>query len=125
MMGSEARNSRVRGSGFRAIAWILLVAFTLQSFITATHIHGAFDRGAAHATAVTDASGHNKAPADKSKRECPFCQAIVHAGAFYAPPAQILILPMSWAKIAASLFAVQTLVGVSSHLWRSRAPPTA
>ena len=125
MKWSEARSPRIRGSGFRAIAWILLLAFTLQSFVTETHIHGAFDGGPAHARTAANAFAHGKAPVKNGKTDCPFCQAIVHAGAFYAPPAQILILPITWAKIAASLFAVQTFVNVSSHLWRSRAPPTA
>jgi|SRR5215469_12727025 len=120
----EAEKPRVRGSGFRAIAWILLLAFTLQSFVTQTHIHAAFDGGAAR-TAVAHGPTGKKAPADNGKAECPFCQAIVHAGAFYAPPAQTLALPLSWAKIATSFFVVESFVSASSHLWRSRAPPQA
>lgn len=120
---SEPKKARDRGAGFRAIAWILLVAFTLQSFVTQTHIHGVFDTGAARASAVTNAPPHRNAPADNGKAECPFCQAIVHAGAFSAPPGQTLVLPLSWAKIAVSFFVVESFVSASSHLWRSRAPP--
>lgn len=121
MKPSKTRN-RVRGSGVRAIAWILLVAFSLQSFVTQTHIHGAFGAGAAVAARV-NAATHKNAPLENGKAECPFCQAVVHAGAFYAPAAQTLVLPVSWAKMAALLFAVETFVSVSSHLWQSRAPP--
>ena len=120
MKVSEAKAARIRGSGFRAIAWLLLLAFTLQSFVTQTHIHGAFTAAATHAAST---AGQTKAPADDGKAECPFCQAIMHAGAFYAPPSQILALPLSWAGIAVSFFAVETFASVSSHLWRSRAPP--
>jgi hypothetical protein len=80
-----------------------------------------FDPGVARTAAVAKAPAH--APADSGKAECPFCQAIVHAGAFCAPPAQILVLPLSWATIAASFFVAETFAGVSSHLWQSRAPP--
>lgn len=121
----ERKTAKNRGVGFHAIAWILLVAFTLQSFVTATHIHGVFDRGATRAAVVASAPAHKNAPADNGKAECPFCQAIVHAGAFYAPPVQILVLPLSWARIATSVFAAETFLSVSSHLWQSRAPPQA
>jgi hypothetical protein len=120
MRVSEAKTARIRGSGFRAIAWILLLAFTLQSFITQTHVHGAFGNAAPAATG-TNAPAHKNAPAEKA--ECPFCQAIVHAGAFYAPSAQTLVSPVSWAKMAALFFVVESFVSVSSHPWQSRAPP--
>lgn len=119
----EAKTTRTRGSGFRAIAWILLVAFTLQSFVTETHIHGAFQSASTTVAAVVKTEAQKNAPVDNGKAECPFCQAIVHAGAFFAPPAQILILPLSWATIAASFFVVESVVSVSSHRWQSRAPP--
>ena len=115
--------SRVRRSGFRAIAWILLVAFALQSFLTATHIHGAFNTRARVAAAVSGAAIHKNTPTDNGKAECPFCQAIVHAGAFYAPPAQTLVLPLTWATIATAFFVAANFVSISSHRWQSRAPP--
>ena len=118
---SEAKTAGVRGSGFRAIAWILLLAFTLQSFITQTHIHSTF--GATLAATVTNVPTHKNAPAENGKAECPFCQAIAHAGAFHAPLSQTLVLPVSWAAMAASFFVGETFVSVSSHLWHSRAPP--
>lgn len=123
MKASEAKNANGRKSGYRTIAWIVLFTFALQSFITQTHIHGSFNTGAAAAVNAANAAGHKKAPADTGKAECPFCQAIVHAGAFYAPPAQTLALPVAWAGIATFFFVEETFVSVSSHLWRSRAPP--
>lgn len=123
MKSPEAENRRTKGSGVRAIAWILLIAFTLQSFVTATHLHGVFDSGAARAAGLANASAHRNAPTDSGKAECPFCQAIVHAGAFCAPPAQTLVLPLSWAAVAVAFFAAETFLSVSSHRWQSRAPP--
>lgn len=120
---SGAKTARVRGSGFRAITWIVLLAFALQSFIMQTHIHGAFgDRIGLTATA-TNAPAHKNAPAENSTADCLFCQAIVHAAAFYAPSAPGPVLPTSWAKTAVAFFIVETIGRVSSHLWHSRAPP--
>jgi len=123
MTVSEAKTTRVRGSCFRAIAWIVLLAFALQSFITQTHIHGSSSAGATLAASAANLAGHKKAPADDGKADCPFCQAIMHAGAFYAPVAQTLVLPVSWAKIATFFFVAETFVSVPSHFWHSRAPP--
>lgn len=120
---SEAKTARIKKTGFRAIAWVLLLAFTLQSFITQTHIHGTFDSGAALAAAVTNAPAHKNAPAENGKAECPFCQAIVHAGAFYASSVPSLILPFSLANRVAPFVVAEIIAGVSSHLWHSRAPP--
>src|SRR5215469_9125953 len=61
---SGPKTTRIRGSGFRAMAWILLVAFALQSYITETHIHGTFDNAAARAAAITNVAIQKKAPAD-------------------------------------------------------------
>ena len=122
MKVSEAKYARVRAPGFRAIAWVLLLAFTLQSFITQTHIHGAYGGGTS-AAAVTNTSNHKTVPADNGKAECPFCQAIVHAGTFSAPAAQTIGLSLSWAETAPSFLVVEAFVSVTSHLWRSRAPP--
>ena len=120
---SGAKTARVRGSGFRAIAWIVLLAFTLQSFIMQTHIHGAYGDRIALAATVTNVPAHKKAPAENGTADCPFCQAIVHAAAFYAPSAPGLVLPISAAKTAVPFFVVETIGRFSSHLWHSRAPP--
>ena len=120
---SGAKTARVRGSSFRAITWIVLLAFMLQSFITQTHIHVAFGDQMALAATVTNAPAHKNAPAENGSAECPFCQAIVHAAAFYAPAAPGLVLPISRAKTAVPFFIVAAIGRVSSHLWQSRAPP--
>lgn len=125
MSRAAARTAGTTGSGFRAITWLVLLAFALQSFITQTHIHGAF--GSAGDTQIvktlTGAPSHNnKAPAE-NQADCPFCQAITHAGAFFTPSAPALILPVTLTTTFAPTFAARVIGAFSSHPWQSRAPP--
>jgi hypothetical protein len=125
MTATAARQTKNTGSRFRAIAWVVLLAFTLQSFITQTHIHGVFGGGNAAAKVLASGSPHGKAPGQNSSADCPFCQAITHAGAFAAPSAPSLILPVSLAEIGAPLL-LAAIIGIAPSLpWHSRAPPRA
>jgi hypothetical protein len=107
----------------RAIAWLLLLAFSLQSFITQTHIHGTL---ASHSDAqivkLLAPSHHTKTPAE-SPADCPFCQAVTHAGAFFTPSAPALMLPVAWAQTIAPSLIGEVIDRFSSHPWQSRAPP--
>jgi hypothetical protein len=108
----------------RAISWILLAAFTLQSFITQTHIHGVPKAsGPAAIVQVFDGSHTHKAPGENSTADCPLCQAIVHSGAFFAPVAPALVLPATWATHVTPLLAIAASGIAVTHIWRSRAPP--
>lgn len=122
MKASEAVKSRTWGAGFRALSWVLLLAFTLQSFITQTHLHGAIAHHESSATAAS-AVAHKNAPAENSAADCPFCQAIIHAGAFYAPSTQALVVPLSWSATAVRFFIGKSVAGFPPHRWYSRAPP--
>lgn len=104
---------------------MVLLAFTLQSFITQTHIHGLFGGGAAAAKVLASGSPHGKTPKQDSSADCSFCQAITHAGAFSVPSAPTLILPVTLAEIAAPLFMAMVAGIPPSHPWHSRAPPRA
>lgn len=108
---------------WRAIAGVLLLAFTLQSFITQTHIHGIGTGGSAIVKTLTYGAPHKNAPADNTLADCPFCQAIVHAGAFYQPSAPQLVLPFIWVETVAPAVVAAYSSGFSSHPWQSRAPP--
>ncbi len=121
MTASVATSDKIRGA--RAIAWLLLIAFTLQSFITQTHIHGVFgaDGGIAIVKALENPH-KTKAPTENTA-DCPFCQAITHAGAFFAPSASTLILRVIWAKMLAPILISAATDSSSSHPWQSRAPP--
>ena len=86
---------------------LLLAAFFLQSFVAATHIHGAplFGHAAALSHASQDAArlvhSDHQPPFD-NPADCPFCQAVAHAGA-YAMGAIAVALPPLDSRILAPL----------------------
>lgn len=110
-----------RGLAWRAISWILLVAFALQSYATQTHIHATPHAGEAFTIQKVTATG--TAPLENRAVDCPFCQAIVHSGMFFSPTPPILLLP-AWAVHAVLVrpaFALRS--SATAHSWQSRAPP--
>lgn len=112
------------GSALRAIAWVVLLAFTFQSFVTQTHIHGVLGgAGAGIAHALGNGSSHPKTPAQNDSSNCPFCQAIIHAGVFASPSAPSLILPVGFVRVAAPAISEAAGGIVSLPFWQSRAPP--
>ena len=124
MTVSVAKPAKITGSCFRAIVWVVLLAFTLQSLITQTHIHNVFaDAGGPVAKTLANGALHSKRPAQDSTNYCPFCQAITHAGVFSAPSAPCLIVPISLVDTAAPVFLAAVISIASSHPWHSRAPP--
>jgi len=107
------------------IAFIAVLAFTLQSFIIQTHIHGVsqgFD-GAAIVKNLATTSDHGKSPIDNSPVDCPFCQVIAHTGAFFTPAAPLLLLPTVWVECEQLSATVQAVISIAIRNWRSRAPP--
>jgi hypothetical protein len=105
-----------------AITLIALLAFTLQSYVTQIHIHGAIWK----TTSTLDAGKTqqpDKIPAGDDQNSCPICQVIAHAGQFVTPSVVVIALP----TLAAFHIAVDkdtTIVMHSvSHSWKSRAPP--
>lgn len=114
----------VRQSGWmRArfiIAFISLFAFSFQTYLVQTHIHGAAGDEISYQTS----SGH-KAPADRdSPDNCPICQAVALAGAFVTPTIIVLAVALTFVQVAPKL----VLPGIGDPLvrrsWRSRAPPS-
>ncbi len=106
--------------------WILLLAFTLQSFITQTHVHR--EPGGLHAAPIVSivgqTSAHAPSPMGDGAIACPSCQAIFAAGAFFTPTAPILSLPATLVEPALFRSIVVGLAIISaSFSWRSRAPP--
>jgi hypothetical protein len=118
-MKASVALDRARGRGWRVIAALLLLSFTLQSYITQTHIH---------ASTLTASSriltgSHDRAPGDSNPLDCPFCQAVAHDGPFFLPSAPILLLSAIWVAFVSSLLSVRTDEGQSAYAWQSRAPP--
>jgi hypothetical protein len=125
-MKSVAAKSGVT-SGWRLIASVLLVAFTLQSYITQTHFHdGALnDVGIAKSlTSGTAAPAHGKLPGNNPV-DCPFCQAVAHAGAYAMPVTALVFLSLAFFEHAAPSLNGHARAGAAAHSWQSRAPPKA
>ena len=106
-------------SGWRFVVCLLLVAFTLQSYITQTHIHNTTP------AAITKVSTHSngKTPLNDNPVDCPFCQAVAHDGPFHLPPAPLLILSIAFVELAPLALRLDRPSKAGAHIWRSRAPP--
>ncbi|HEY1614457.1 MAG TPA: DUF2946 family protein [Rhizomicrobium sp.] len=117
---------RCKGRGWQALTWVFALAFALQSYATQTHIHGSPQAsGAAGYARLAGGAPHDKAPVGNDLTDCPFCQAIVHAGAFFAPAAQAPLPPFLVVE-RIDVFAHPKVAGVTTaHGWQSRAPPQA
>jgi len=104
---------------------MLLLAFTLQSFVTQTHVHfslHAIDRAAA-VKVLVNASDHGKSPIGNDTTDCPFCQAIFSAGAFFIPAPLPLLPPTMWAENVGRSMSASAPDSEIAHSWQSRAPP--
>ena len=118
---TTALRPRIRAARL-ATTLLALLAFTLQSYVTQIHIHGAtWSR-----TTTLDAGKApqpGKIPANGDQSTCPICQVIAHAGQFVTPSAVAISLP----ALASFHVAVDkdTATGAhsTSHSWNSRAPP--
>jgi hypothetical protein len=110
-------------SASRFVVFVTALAFALQSFIAQTHIHGApQDIGGLIKSASTQAPAQDKSPLDHSRSDCPFCQAIAHAGAYLVPAASILVLS-AWTRCETPFVAARAIAVAAAHNWQSRAPP--
>jgi hypothetical protein len=104
----------------RWVTALALLAFLLQSLVIQTHIHQP-----APTLSVKAASLHLPAPlkAPDPIDQCRFCQELVQAGAFVAPPATAV--SASLILVAAIFAALPAFTGASARAfaWQSRAPP--
>jgi hypothetical protein len=107
------------------VSLLVAFAFALQSFLTQTHIHRVPQSfgGPAIVKFDTGAPPGNKAPADNSPLDCPYCQAIAHSGLFFMPAAPLLRLPVGLAQRIIAPDFVQVTKSAAILLRRSRAPP--
>src|SRR5580698_6708616 len=96
-MKKAATTAKAGNQGWRFAIWLILAAFTLQSYVAQTHIHDAAP--AAIAKAATD-SGHGKSSGDNNPLDCPFCQAVAQAGAFALPATPLLLLSVAGIMLA-------------------------
>lgn len=105
-----------------AITLFALLAFTLQSYVAQTHIHGT-NWNAASTFDAGKAPQPGKAPSGDDQNTCPICQVIAHAGQFITPSATAIILPALVAFYVAVDRDTPSAARDTSHSWNSRAPP--
>lgn len=126
--GTAAR----RGSaGNLFIALLALLTFSLQSYVTQTHIHLAANRFASYADLDSQKSAGaqkrlpDRFPANGDPANCPICQEAIHIGQYVTPSAAALLLPSQTVSITPPVTEIAVRVQNASHSWRSRAPPIA
>jgi hypothetical protein len=107
------------------VALLIAIAFAMQSFVTQTHIHGVSQgfEGPALVKTFSNVPAQGQAPADNNPVDCPYCQAIAHSGAFFAPAAPLLVPLVLRAERAALGVIVRALGRSPGRNWQSRAPP--
>ncbi len=105
-----------RGSVARLlVALLLMVTFSLQSYLTQTHIH--------FAPQLAQKQAPGKLPAKDDPANCPICQEMIQAGHFVTPAAATLLLPSAQVSVIEIAAPVAVIAQAASHAWRSRAPP--
>jgi hypothetical protein len=123
MTTAAVRTSGIRrlSAARRIVVFIAALAFALQSYIAQTHFHGLPESmGGGVSIAVPHAPA---TPLDHRTADCPFCQAVIHAGVFITPTTLLLHLPFAWTKTAALVFTGPAASDATAHDWHSRAPP--
>ncbi len=121
---SRAR-AQTRGVLSQALIFLTLIAFTLQGFVTQTHIH-ARPVGAPAVVDLFDGAkdtGPGKAPVKSDESNCPLCQAFASAGHFVTPAVAATLQPTFAISIIALVVRATNPAPQASHAWRGRAPP--
>lgn len=126
MVKAKARRPGAPLGGWRhALAYVLLAAFALQSYVVQTHIHLApadaaklFVSGPAH-------GGHDRYPAGDDPANCPLCQEILHSGHYVTPAALAYAPPTLAVSTVLLVDAALPFIVALSHSWHGRAPPQA
>jgi hypothetical protein len=105
--------------GWRFAVWLILAAFTLQSYGIQTHIH---DAAPVAVSKTFTNTGHGKVPGNDSPLDCPFCQATL-SGALALSSAPLVLFFLTGIFLAAPDHPAAATYDMVAHIWRSRAPP--
>lgn len=123
---AKARTA-TRGLLLRALVFLTLAAFTMQGFLTQTHIH-AIAKGSPPAVDIFDgapAPAGDKAPSKNDPANCPLCQQFASSGQFITPAAAAILLPSLAVSIIDVIVVATQAIQPVSHNWHGRAPPKA
>lgn len=102
------------------MALVLLLAFSLQSFLVQTHLHAPqWALGFAASDSVSEPTG--KLPFDADT--CLLCQEFTHNGHFLTPAAAAVLPPSAVVSLLPLTLAVHLTAKPASHTWHGRAPP--
>lgn len=117
----------------RFVIIVTLLAFSVQTYLTQTHIHMASESRSAltleTAAAVTKAltgapaTPKDKYPPNEDPANCPLCQELIHSGQFVTPAAAAILLPSLAVSVIDLVVSAPTLTRAVTHTWRGRAPP--
>ncbi|WEK48317.1 MAG: hypothetical protein P0Y56_08500 [Candidatus Andeanibacterium colombiense] len=124
-VGRHLGNKRGGTAAKRAVlGFAVVLAFLLQSFVTATHVHNPATAGSVAASAHFAAKqpGHQRAPVEPASN-CPICHAVAQSGNFLTPAPIVFALAPSAAIWLYSATFGNSALSRRSHAWQSRAPP--
>jgi hypothetical protein len=113
-----------RGVFSRTLIMLTLVAFSLSSYVTQTHIH-VRPVGSAPVVDLLDgkvAPGKDT-PSKNDEANCPLCQAFASSGNFVTPAAAAILLPHFSVSVIELVPLGTKVIFTASHAWRGRAPP--
>lgn len=131
--GTKARATRAELSFARLVATaILLFAFTMQAYLTQTHMHNVFvdAKGALQVQDIVPGIGLSKkgnAPAKlpSGDQTCPVCHQMAQAGSFLTPAAAATLPVLFVISVIPLVDALLLSASPLSHAWQGRAPPSA
>jgi hypothetical protein len=118
----------------RLVVLVTLLAFSIQTYLTQTHIH-VLSEGRTSFAQTEMIGGHTNrhigVPADRKDRypanedpaNCPLCQELIHAGQFVTPAAAALLPPSLSLSVIELAVPCDPFVQAVTHIWRGRAPP--
>ena len=117
------RKTRVaKGSKRSLLSLVVMLAFSVQSFLVQPHLHN-LPQSFSAAAGITASTPSSKAPLDADK--CFLCQEYLHGGAYLTPAAAAGLPPSTVVSLLPLLLPLTLTERFVSHNWIGRAPPRA
>ena len=123
MQQTAGQRRKVRGTAKVLLNLVVLLAFSLQSFLVQTHLHNLPQTFAAVAGVTVSAPAPTQTPVDADK--CFLCQEYLHGGVYLTPAAAAVLPPSAVVSLLPLALAPFVAARLVSHNWMGRAPPRA